>query len=59
MSMTLTELQQQLKDHVDEVTLLEVLGISAEDIVERFVDKIEENFDKLTRDFDDNNTSDS
>jgi ribosome assembly protein YihI (activator of Der GTPase) len=38
---------------VDEISLLEVLSISAEDLVERFKDRIEERYDQLSRDFDD------
>ena len=44
--MTFAELSEQLKQ-LDELTLLEVLDISAEDIVERFADKIEERFENL------------
>jgi len=51
-TLTLEELCQALKTRVDEVSLLEVLGISAEDIVERFKDRIEEKYGELSRDFD-------
>ena len=40
------ELKEKLK-HWDEITLLEELKISSEDLVERFVDVIEDNFEKL------------
>lgn len=46
MAMTFAELVRQLKEY-DELTVLELLEISAEDIVERFGDKIEERFDYL------------
>lgn len=46
MAMTFAELVRQLKEY-DELTVLELLEISAEDIVERFSDKIEERFDYL------------
>jgi hypothetical protein len=38
---------------LDEITLLEVLNISSEEIVERFADKIEDKFDELEIDLDD------
>ena len=37
---------------LDEITLLEVLDISSEEIVERFADKIENKFDELEIDLD-------
>jgi hypothetical protein len=43
---TLEELKEWLS-RIDEVTLLEILGISSEDLVERFTDEIEDNYDKL------------
>jgi ribosome assembly protein YihI (activator of Der GTPase) len=52
-TLTLEELCQALKQRVDEISLLEVLSISAEDLVERFKDRIEERYDQLSRDFDD------
>jgi len=51
--MTLSDIQERLKKHVDEVTLLELLEISADDIVDRFTDKIEEKFDQLENELDD------
>lgn len=36
---------------LDEITLLEVLNISSEEIVERFADKIEDKFDELEIDW--------
>lgn len=44
--MTFAELVRQLKEY-DELTVLELLEISAEDIVERFSDKIEDRFDYI------------
>ena len=46
MAMTLGELSEALKQW-DETTLLELLEISPEDIVERFQDKIEDRFNYL------------
>jgi len=48
MPLTLTDVMSRLKQ-LDEITLLEVLDITAEDIVERFIDKIEENYDNLEK----------
>ena len=48
MNLTFEELKEKLQS-VDEVTLLELLEIRSEDIVERFEDFIEEQQDKLMR----------
>lgn len=56
--LTLEELCQSLKSQVDEVSLLEVLSITAEDLVDRFRDRIEENYEQLARDFEDENEDD-
>lgn len=42
------EIKEKLK-RVDEVTLLELLDINSEDLVERFEDYIEEQQEKLLR----------
>ena len=44
--MTFPELVEWLKT-LDEVTILELLDLTAEDIVDRFEDRIEENFSRL------------
>lgn len=44
---TLEELKSYIARNVDEVDLLELLNLSAEDLVEAFSDLIAENFDKL------------
>ena len=41
MSLTFEDVRDRLKN-LDEVTLLEVLDVSSEDIVERFADRIED-----------------
>ena len=46
MTLTLVDIENRLKQ-LDEVTLLELLEISSEDLVDRFIDVIEENADKL------------
>lgn len=50
--MTFAELCDRLT-HVDEVSLLELLDISSEDIVERFEDRIEEKRDYFEEDLED------
>jgi len=44
--LTLNELQEKLKQ-IDEVTLMELLELTSEDITEKFLDKIEERYDYL------------
>lgn len=48
MNLTFEELKEKLQ-RVDEVTLLELLEIRSDDIIERFEDFIEEQQDKLMR----------
>jgi hypothetical protein len=48
MNLTFEELKEKLQ-RVDEVTLLELLEIRSDDIVDRFEDYIEEQQDKLMR----------
>lgn len=45
--MTLPELQEYLATQVDEVSVLELLNITSEELAERFIDRIEERFDIL------------
>mgnify|MGYP003339273853 CR=1 FL=1 len=51
MSLTLRDIMERMAQ-LDEITLLEVLDISSEEIVERFADKIENKFDELEIDLD-------
>ncbi len=51
MQRTFQELCEDLKKF-DETTLLELLDISSEELVNKFQDKIEENLDKLLNDTD-------
>jgi hypothetical protein len=46
MPLLLHEIKERLTA-LDEITLLELLNISSEDIVEMFSDRIEDNADKL------------
>jgi len=39
---------------VDEISLLEILEVSSEDLVNRFIDRIEDKADELEGEFDDN-----
>ena len=48
MELTLEELKERLAG-LDEVTLMEILDIHSDELVEAFEDKIEENIDKLKR----------
>jgi hypothetical protein len=45
-ALTLREILERLKS-LDEVELCDILGISSEDIVERFIDLIEEKIETL------------
>ena len=46
MPLTLTDIMERLKQ-LDELDLIEYLGITSEDIVDRFSDLIEDKIDKL------------
>ena len=48
MSVTLDELKERLA-RLDEITLMEILDIHSDELVEAFEDKIEEEQDKLKR----------
>jgi hypothetical protein len=48
MALTLRDILTRLAQ-LDEITLLEVLQITSEDIVERFIDVIEEHADRLEK----------
>lgn len=45
--MTFNELCYRLANRLDEVTLMELLEITADDLVSKFADRIEANFDYL------------
>jgi tRNA A37 methylthiotransferase MiaB len=47
--LTLVELCEKMKQ-IDEITLLEILNVESADLVERFIDVIEDNFDKFSED---------
>ena len=48
-AITLTELQEKLK-LIDEISLMEILEITSEDLVYRFIDRIETKYDQLLED---------
>jgi len=56
MTITNEELKEKLKS-IDEVSLLEKLEIYSDDIVDRFDDKIEDKWEQLVLEFEDNNGS--
>lgn len=51
MSLTLPELCEKLKE-MDEISLLEKLEITSEDLIDRFIDEIEDRFDSLEQEYD-------
>lgn len=55
MSLILEELKEKLK-RIEETILLEILEINSEDIVERYTDLIEDNFEQLEEDLQDETT---
>jgi hypothetical protein len=48
--LTLDDLCEKLKQ-IDEISLMEVLEINSDELVERFVDKIEDRIEELQQDF--------
>jgi hypothetical protein len=58
MQLTLEELKERLADRLDEITLLELLNITSYDLVERFSDLIEDNYDKLQKEINDDYETD-
>lgn len=51
--LTLEELKQVIAERTDEVTILELLNINAEDLVEAFADRIEERYEQLLKEYTD------
>lgn len=51
MPLILSELMERLKRE-DEVSLLEILNIDSEMIVERFADLVEDRYDRLAEEYD-------
>jgi hypothetical protein len=57
---TLTELQEKIIEQVSEVDLIDLLGLTTEDLVYAFQDKIEDKFERLVNELElgDNTSSD-
>lgn len=51
--LTLSELKEKIALRTDEVTILELLNINAEDLVEAFQDRIEDKFEELSKEYND------
>jgi hypothetical protein len=49
--LTLVELQERMAERTDEVTILEILNITSEDLVNAFVDRIEDRYDQLQEEY--------
>ncbi len=47
MNLTIPELKEKIIEQIDEVMLIDLLGISTEDLVNAFIDKIEDKYDIL------------
>jgi ribosome assembly protein YihI (activator of Der GTPase) len=52
MALTILDLFDKLK-RLDEISLMEILGITSEELVDRFEDRIEAMFDQLVDELDD------
>ena len=52
MALTILDLFEKLK-RLDEISLMEILGITSEELVDRFEDRIEAMFDQLVDELDD------
>jgi ribosome assembly protein YihI (activator of Der GTPase) len=52
MALTILDLFDKLK-RLDEISLMEILGITSEELVDRFEDRIEAMFDQLVDEIDD------
>ena len=50
MALTLTELQQKLM-LIDEISVMEILEITSEDLANRFMDRIEIKYDQIITEF--------
>ena len=57
MAITLTELQAKLM-LIDEISLMEILEITSEDLANRFIDRIESKYDQLITEFEEYETTD-
>jgi cell division septum initiation protein DivIVA len=53
MTLTLLEITKRLAAQYDEITLLEILNISSEDLVEAFLDRIEDKYEYFNNELSD------
>lgn len=53
MSLTYNEIVERLLEHYDIMDIVELLKISAEDLIDRFEDRVEMYFDKLEEEVND------
>lgn len=51
MTTTLNDLYEKLR-YIDEISILEILDITTEEILNRFQDKVEEKYEELRTEFD-------
>lgn len=56
--LTIHDLKEKLKQ-LDEITLMEELEISSEDLVERFEDHIEVKFERLCKEYEEDEEDDA
>jgi len=52
MNLTLPELKERLLQTCDEIDILELLNIDAEQLLDRFIDKLEDKYNELCEEFD-------
>jgi hypothetical protein len=45
--LTLQELKEKIAEQIDEVDFVDLLGLTTEDLIEAFSDKIEDNIEKF------------
>lgn len=50
--LTLSELQEKIIEQVDEVDLIDLLGLTTQDLVYAFGDKIEDKFFQIAKELD-------
>jgi hypothetical protein len=46
-NLTIPELKEKIIEQIDEVTLIDLLNLTTEDLVNAFIDKIEDKYDIL------------
>lgn len=51
--LTLEELVEKIAEQTDEVSILELLNINSFDLVEAFKDRVEDKYETLSKEYDD------